>query len=131
MWPKQKEKIDLVQGHIERHAMLMSTEVRLEHIREEHNARQRALDHFEKSERENTRQEFHRIQTNISPDFYHKKLAAVSTTLCEGTGKWLLQGSQFGQWLDPSNAASKMLWLEGIPGAGEYLIIAKFFPRTD
>jgi len=98
--------------------MLMNTEVRLEHIREEHSARQRALDQFEKSDRERTQQDFHRIQTNLAPDFYHKKLATIWDSMCEGTGKWLLQENKFTQWLDQGNSTNKLLWLEGIPGAG-------------
>jgi hypothetical protein len=98
--------------------MLMRTEVRLEHIREEHGARQRALDDFEKSERERMRQEFHRIQTDIAPKFYHDKLAGISSTVCEGTGRWLLRQNDFVKWLDPTSTANSLLWLHGIPGAG-------------
>ena len=101
--------------------MMMRTEVRLEHIKEEHVARRRALDHFETSERENMRQDFHRIQTDICPVFYHNKLAGISGTLCKGTGNWLLRDDKFTQWLDPSTTTKKTLWLEGIPGAGEHL----------
>ena len=43
--------------------------------------------------------------------------------LCEGTGEWLLRDSTFTQWLDHKNPTSKVLWLEGIPGAGKLSII--------
>jgi hypothetical protein len=118
LWPKHREKIDIVKTHIERHAKLMNTEVRLEHIREERDARQRALEHFGRSDRKNTQQDFLRIQTNIGPDFYHQRLAAISTALCAGTENWHLQDGKFIQWLDRGNLTSKLLWLEGIPGAG-------------
>ena len=136
LWPKQKEKIDIVKSHIDRHATLMRTEVRLEHIREEHDTRLRALEYFERSEREHSRQEYFRIQTDINPKFHDRKLNEISGRLCEGTGKWLLQDDKFTRWLDFDSVDSKILWLEGIPGAGMCLshivnVVLTFNARQD
>ncbi|KAM7210966.1 hypothetical protein V8F06_013646, partial [Rhypophila decipiens] len=117
LWPTEKGKIELVKSHIERHLTLMRTEVRLEHIKEEYDARVRAMEHFEKTEREHMRQEYHRILTDINPKFYDSKLDEVAGRLCSGTGQWLLGDDKFAQWLDPGKTEHKMLWLEGIPGA--------------
>ena len=63
-------------------------------------------------------QGFHRIQTGIAPTFYEDRLIWISSTLCDGTGKWLLRNDEFLKWLDPSNTTNGILWLSGIPGAG-------------
>jgi hypothetical protein len=49
IWPKHKAKVDVVVSNIERHALLMRNEVTLEHTKEEHEARTRALAHFEQT----------------------------------------------------------------------------------
>lgn len=96
----------------------MRTEVRLEHIRAEHDARLQAREHFEKTEKNNTQQEYHIIETAISPKFYDDKLDWIYGRVCEHSGKWLLGDSTFARWLDVTDVSTKIVWLQGIPGAG-------------
>lgn len=119
MWPIQKDRIKVVMSHVERHTALMRNEVRLEHIREEHDARLRALEHFERTERSNRQQEYNIIKTDVSPTFYDDKLYQIRNQICRGTGKWLLQDDVFLKWLDVANCSTDLLWLHGIPGAGK------------
>ncbi|KAE8448036.1 hypothetical protein EG329_009959 [Mollisiaceae sp. DMI_Dod_QoI] len=119
MWPKQQDKIQLVMSHIERHASLMRNEVRLEHIREEHEARLRALEHFERTERSHQRQEYNAIKEAISPRMYEEELYRIRTQMCEGTGRWLLRDSTFAKWLKDTQNPTKLIWLQGIPGSGK------------
>lgn len=118
MWPKQRDKIQVVLSHIERHTFLLRNETRMEHIREEHEARLRALDHFEKSERSYRKQEYSAIKESISPKFYDDELYRIRNQICEGTGKWLMRDLTFGKWLKATDETSKLVWLQGIPGAG-------------
>ena len=104
--------------HIERHTSLMRNEVRLEHIREEHDARQRALENFERTQRIGRLQDYNIIQTGISPTSYDAKLDWIHGRVCEGTGKWLIRDETFVKWMDITNPSTKILWLQGIPGAG-------------
>lgn len=97
----------------------MRNEVRLEHIREERDARLKALEHFEKTERSSKHHEFHIMRTAISPGFYDEEFDTIYGRVCEGTGKWLMKDSIFSEWLDVSNLSTKTLWLQGIPGAGK------------
>jgi hypothetical protein len=120
VWPKQRDKIKVVAGHVERHTALMRTEVRLENIRLEYDIRQRTLEHFEKTHRSNRQQDYNVIKTDILPKFYDDKLNWIHGRVCEGTGYWLLQDDMFNKWLDFTNTSTKMLWLQGIPGAGIY-----------
>ncbi|KAL6403418.1 NACHT domain protein [Ilyonectria robusta] len=119
MWPIQKDKIKLITSQVERHTALMRNEVRLEHIREEHDARLRALEHFERTERSNRQQEYNIIKTDVSPTFCDDKLYQIRNQTCKGTGKWLLQDDVFLKWLDVANRSTDLLWLHGIPGAGK------------
>ncbi|PMD44746.1 hypothetical protein L207DRAFT_552817 [Hyaloscypha variabilis F] len=119
MWPKQQDKIRVVMSHIERHTLLMRNEVRLEHIREEYDARLRALEHFEKTERSHLRQEYNTIKEAISPRTYEDELYRIRGRICEGTGKWLLRDATFAEWIDGSEKPTKPIWLQGIPGAGK------------
>lgn len=106
-------------SHIERHTVLMRDQVRLEHIREEHDVRRQALEHFDKTQRHNQHQEYTNIKTNVSPKFYDARLDWIRGRVCQGTGKWLRDDETFRAWLDVTNSSTKILWLQGIPGAGK------------
>ena len=119
-WPRQREKIKVVMSNIEQHAGLMRGQVRREHIRQEHEARRRALEHFEKEESSAIHQEYNAIRAHVSPVFYDDVLNRVEGRVCEGTGRWLVKDSTFCKWLDAVEESTKRLWLRGIPGAGEW-----------
>lgn len=118
VWPKHKQKIQLVMKHIERHTSLMRNEVRLEHIRTEHQARIQALEHFERSEKADRSQEYHSIRTFINPKGYEDTFDRIRGRVYPDTGAWLLRDKTFSQWLKAS-ASNRIFWLKGIPGAGK------------
>jgi predicted NACHT family NTPase len=124
LWPKQKDRIQIVITHIEQHASLMRNEVRREDIRAEHEARLRALEHFEKMEKTAIHQEYNAIHTHISPTSYDDTLNRIESRLCDGTGKWLVKDSAFRKWLDPADGSTRRIWLQGIPGAGKTFLAA-------
>jgi hypothetical protein len=99
----------------------MRNKVRLEHIREEHEARLRALEHFERTERTHQRQEYNAIKEAISPRMYEEELYRIRGRVCEGTGRWLLKDASFTKWLKEPEKQSKLIWLQGIPGAGMFI----------
>lgn len=39
------------------------------------------------------------------------------------TGHWLLKVNRFHSWFDPVFCSTQLLWLNGIPGAGQYSIL--------
>ena len=122
MWTKQREKIDLVKAQIQRHTLLLRREVGLEHIQEAHNAQRQALRHYEKTEKSFRRQEYQSLKADISPRTYGDKLDSFHARVCQGTGRWLLRDKIFARWLDKADASMKILWLQGIPGAGAFRI---------
>ncbi|PYI36155.1 NACHT domain protein [Aspergillus indologenus CBS 114.80] len=119
VWPHRRDRINLVKTHIERHALLMRNEVRLEHIREEHEARLKALEHFKAEERAQRLQQYHVIKTDVNPRLYDDKLNWCHGRICDGSGAWLLRDKAFTRWLDFSAGTPPVLWLQGIPGAGK------------
>ena len=123
MWPKQRDKIQVVMSNIERHTSLMRNEVRLEHIREEHQARLKAMEHFEMTERSLRRQEYNGMRTNINPIMYEEEFYRICGRIYKGTGRWLLRDAMFTKWLKESEKSTKLIWLQGIPGAGMVIAI--------
>ncbi|GAQ07430.1 hypothetical protein ALT_4751 [Aspergillus lentulus] len=119
LWPRKKEHISLVKTHIERHALLMRNEVRLEHIREEHDTRLRAFEHFKNAEKSHRLQRFYAIKADMSPRMYDDKLNWYHSRVCEGTGTWLFKDDVVKDWLNINNGSSRVVWLQGIPGAGK------------
>ena len=122
LWPKHREKIRVVTRHIGLHSLLLRKEVQLEHIQQEHEARLRSLEHFESVEKAQQLQEYRGMRTEISPRTYDDKLDWLRGRLCKGTGKWLLKDEIFTQWLNASDVSVRLMWLQGIPGAGLYLL---------
>jgi hypothetical protein len=118
LWPRHRDNIKMVTNHIERHTLLMRKEARLEHIREEHDGRLRSLEHFKTTERSHQRQEYYIIKTDISLRSYEDKLDWYHSRMCAGTGKWLMRDISFAKWLDSSDTLTRIVWLQGIRGAG-------------
>jgi hypothetical protein len=112
MWPKQQDKIKVVEEQIERHARLMRTQFRLEDIQREHEFRKKAFKHFDETEKDNRlqrRQDFRGIKTDIGASMYDDTLNHLQGTRCEGTEEWLLRDIIFKQWLDTTTGLAKIL----------------------
>ncbi|GAB1319448.1 hypothetical protein MFIFM68171_09658 [Madurella fahalii] len=119
LWPQYRDKIKVVKKNIERHTLLMRRDVQSEHIQQQYEARVRALEHFDVTERAHRRQEYQSITINMRPELYDDKLYWVQSRVCQGTGKWLLKSPAFTEWLDGSERSKRCLWLQGIPGSGK------------
>jgi hypothetical protein len=119
VWPRHKLKIDLVLKNIESHALLMTGEVNLEHIRQAYDARKASFEHYELVRAALERQDFERVVTHLSAKVHDDELYRILRTVCDGTGNWIWKDKSFLQWLDPKDISTKVLWLQGIPGAGK------------
>jgi hypothetical protein len=106
----------------------MFNEVNLEHITEAHDARNAALDHYERTREFQERQEFEAVDTYIRPRLYDNELDRLRRTYCKDTGRWL-QKALYG-WLDPADATTRLVWLQGIPGAGKCRMLNIFLPQS-
>ncbi|KAJ4313611.1 hypothetical protein N0V84_009318 [Fusarium piperis] len=119
LWPKRRDQIKIITKHIARHRDLMRTEVRLEEIRAADEARQRELEHFARTEEDAIKQEYFNLRAHVSPKTYDEDLYRYHEAVCDGTGKWLFRDQSFKEWTTHSNGSARILWLKGIPGAGQ------------
>ncbi|KAK5267403.1 hypothetical protein LTR96_007436 [Exophiala xenobiotica] len=119
MWPKQREKIKIVENNIRRHASLLRNETRLQHIQDAHDTHLRMFEVFDKTEESLRQLEYNTIATNMSPTAYGDELHRLRSQFCAGTEKWLIKNTVFKEWLDTKTSVDKILWLQGIPGADE------------
>lgn len=53
---------------------------------------------------------------------YRSHHRSKAKTLLPGSGQWLLEKREFGEWMNRST--SSILWLHGIPGSGKSMLIA-------
>lgn len=97
----------------------MRTEIRLEHIQQEHEFRKTALERFEKQEREARKQEFSRIQGALNFRSYDDALYRLRGVCSSETGSWLFRNETYTSWFSSSQENCRILWLVGIPGAGK------------
>ena len=93
-------------------------------MREQHGAVQRALEHYDQEIEFQESQKFQVLKSQLSPPWYDDRLDWLSNRASPNSTKWLLRETAFQQWIDIENSATALLWLQGIPGAGE-LFLAK------
>ncbi|RMJ16009.1 hypothetical protein CDV36_004314 [Fusarium kuroshium] len=130
LWPSRRDQIKVVTKHITRHRELMRTEVHLEEIRAADEARQRELEHFARTEENTIRQEYFTLRAHVSPKTYDDDLYRHHAAVCDGTGKWLFRDQLFKDWADYSKGSTRILWLNGIPGAGKTLLASSVIRHT-
>ncbi|KAK7976663.1 Short chain dehydrogenase sol3 [Apiospora arundinis] len=119
LWPRHRDKIKIVSRWIQNHVQFLCSGVRLEHIQQAHNARRHELELFEAKEKADRHQEYNSIKTDISPVFYDNTLDRLLHATYGGTGEWLMADTKFSSWLERSDDAFKLLWIQGIPGSGK------------
>ncbi|KAI0198370.1 hypothetical protein F4808DRAFT_462839 [Astrocystis sublimbata] len=124
IWPRRLEKIDVVVQHLEKHTALLRNEVSLQHIRAEHEARTKALEHFDQTTDFQQLQKFEAMRTQISPQTYYDRLDWLLNRSFNGSAEWLLKDTSFLGWLDTKSHAAPLLWFYGIPGAGKTFLAA-------
>ncbi|KAJ6073165.1 NACHT nucleoside triphosphatase [Penicillium canescens] len=117
VWPRHKAKINVVVSSIERHCLLMTEEVNLENISGAHRARIADMDRWKRNFEFQERQNFNSVEAYISPKLYDDDLDRLQRTICERTGRWLKKEQTLKEWFDPRNASTRVVWLQGIPGA--------------
>ena len=121
LWPKHRAHISEIASHIGRLTRLMRTGISLEHIQQEHEFRKHALEGFKRQTREAGRQEFQRVMTSLNPPRYDDNLYRLHGVPCREAGGWLFTEKTFTEWRNNPQDEARILWLEGIPGAGRHI----------
>ena len=99
---------------------MLGKNIKFEHIKREHEARVRSFDEFQEAQAFRARQRFQALEMALRPREYADRLAWLDSRICPGTAKWLEKDATFCQWIDMSSPLMKLLWIRGIPGAGEF-----------
>jgi hypothetical protein len=119
LWPKQRDKIILIESNMQKHSQLFNEEVTIENIQREHEARVETLQRFKRQEDFEASQKFRALETAVGPRTYDERLDWLRNRTCQGTAKWLMDDQIFLRWRDVSVQTTRLLWLQGIPGAGK------------
>lgn len=118
-WPKHLRLILEVASRIETLTQSMGRDIRLEHIRQEHEVRRTLLEDLKKQARESHKQDFYRIKTSLNPCNFYDILYQRRGVPSPETGSWLFSNESYRIWLANSRGKSRVLWLKGIPGSGK------------
>lgn len=124
LWPRRLEEVNEVVKNITHHTTLLRDVVTLQHIREEHAFRTKAIAAFREEAQFRELEKFRALRTHVSPRFYDDRLDWLLTRSSETSADWLFQVGDFKRWIDVSNPAVRLLWLRGIPGAGKTFLSA-------
>jgi hypothetical protein len=119
IWPQYEGIFTIIHQNIEKHKGLIDRQVNILVIKEARNERKEAL------RRHHEEMDFHemsRLEKSIShyTRDYADRLYDIRDKYCPNTGKWILSDPCFQSWIDAnsSDAKQRLLWLAGIPGAG-------------
>lgn len=119
LWPKSAGRIQVITENVEKHRILMDGSTTLAHIVEAHAARQRDLQEFERQHEFRQRQDLEAVKSSLSPVIYDRDLQRLKACRVVRSGDWLSDQEEYNHWIDSSNETSRLLWLQGIPGAGK------------
>ena len=116
-------KISLLSKCLRRHTGLLDRQASLIEYKEaqsfrlEMKATFEQQEHFSKCER---RSRVLQWLGSISADARHHDINEARYT---GTGQWLIDDLNFQKWFSPDQCIDPLLWLHGMPGAGQRLLL--------
>ena len=119
LWPRHGDKISLVQSNIERHKLLLNSEVTVASISDAYAAHSLALKEYEINQEHREQQQFESLKTSLSPRLYDDELERISERSCRNTNQWVYQEDVICKWCSCNGDNVPILWLNGIPGAGK------------
>ena len=144
LWPKYEDIFAVVGKNIERHKGLIDREIRIQMVKESRKKEEEALERHQEERDEALKRhqeerdealkihqevrdskELDRLERNIPPHDYRPVLEKTQRAQCAETGKWIFSDPLFRLWLEagPDEAKQRLLWLAGIPGAGNPSVI--------
>jgi len=115
---------------IEKHKSLIDREVTILVIKEAREERDEVLRRYQE---ERADRELRMLKENIHPYDYALQLEEVQHKHCAKTGEWIFSNPQFLSWLDggPNETEKRLLWLAGVPGAGNSHVDPKCCPTVN
>lgn len=106
-----------------RYKNLLSEHVTTDQITQEYDTRHLAYDAMQDEDKLNGYKDYETARTYIAPHFYEGELIKFQRGINPHSGNWLHENDDFKRWLDADDLTMRTLWLQGIPGAGNYRYI--------
>ncbi len=119
-WPKTSERISRLQEQMRRHQAHVTAEVQLEHIYQALSAREKSNTENERSNKVEELRLLHSLQAELDINLYDAELEEITAGCAADAGNWLLGNPDYKSWSNPRSLQIPCLWLQGIPGAGQF-----------
>ena len=126
-WKGLASEIDLLRDNLARHGRLIETRASLVEFEAVQNLRAQAESNFRELRlSEERRRNMAVFQWLSSPDVQaaHERCLEARAWNPK-SGHWVLADTSFQEWVDPLFCSTPLLWINGKPGAGEWLRISK------
>jgi hypothetical protein len=121
-WKDFKSRFQHILDNLRRHKELVESQANLLQIQESRALRVQFQDLFattQRTERENQRLAV--MNWLSSADAYlDQEGAAMARHDYPGTCRWIIEKPELKAWYDPEDSLVRLIWLNGIPGAGNF-----------
>lgn len=119
IWPQYAGKVSVIRQNMERHRLLLDSKVTQPYIAQALSARVQAYRVYEESHKSQRQQMYTAFKNSLKLIPYDKELEELTRTCMEDSGAWLLNSEPFSAWLGAQTRMRRILWIQGIPGAGK------------
>lgn len=109
----------MITENVKEHKLLMDDSITFANVVEAHAARQKAFEELERQHEFRQRQDLEAVKSCLGLILYDRERQRLKACQVVQSGDWLSEQEQYNHWIDPSDKASRLLWLQGIPGAGK------------
>lgn len=119
LWPMFRQRLDVIQGNINSHKMIMASNVTLEHVVQAFDHRRKVLEAHDETKKFQNEANFKTLSTLFSLSC-NSKLHDFIEDGSASSGSWLFDNPVFKRWLNSSDVSERAILILGIPGAGTF-----------
>jgi hypothetical protein len=121
-WDSSKVKFDRIVENFQSHNRLLESQASLLEFAEHRKSVVEREEKYRREKDDECRRKRRAVHDwlNAANSTDHQENYTHESGKYPGTGKWILRDSLIGAWSNPSIMTTSLLWLNGIPGAGEY-----------
>jgi hypothetical protein len=123
-WKGFTLKLNGIKENMARHRRLIESRASLMQYEEVRKIRQQEEEETERTRQTDKRRRHQEVMQWLSPfipDDLQESYRAIRA-ICPDAGRWILETPKVQDWLSPRYCSTPLLWLNGIPGAGEHLL---------
>lgn len=121
LWRSFNTQFGEIIRNLEKHRLLIESQASITQFAEILSTRESTETVLENQRKEEIRKQRELVYQWLSAANYEGDQETYTKTrrAYPGTGKWLLRHNRFHSWFDPDFCSNPLVWLTGIPGAGE------------